>query len=298
MIVRRPPLAIRLTRLAGLLARQTIVLVLVALIIFPFFWMIVTSLTPVQEVFSWPPRFPPSILKWDNYAEAIEQYSFWRYFWNSMVVALLATVFIVLFDAMAGYAFAKLPFKGINWIYMSVLATVMIPMQITMIPLFMIFKHAPLVGGNDLLGAGGRGLVDSYAGMIIPWMATTFGTMLMREYFRMLPRELIDAARLDGLNEFRIFLHIYLPLALPAVASVALLTSTEVWNTFLWPLIITNSTDMRTVQVQMASLKDQYFTDWHLLMAFTVLSCIPVLLVYFLGQKYFTRGVAFSGIKG
>lgn len=296
--VRRPPLAITFKRFSGLSLRQLVATVLMAIIIFPFFWMIITSLTPIREVFAWPPRFPPSIWSWVNYPDAIQEFSFWRYFANSLIVALSATGCIIVFDSMAGYAFARLPFRGITWIYTGVLVTVMIPMQITMIPLFIMFKHMPLVGGNNIFGAGGHGLIDSYAGMIIPWMATTFGTLLMREYFRFLPRELIDAARLDGLNELQIFTRVYFPLALPAVASVALLTFTEVWNTLLWPLIITNSTSMRTVQVEMASVKDQYFTDWHLLMAFTGLSCIPVILVYFLGQKYFTRGIAFSGLKG
>jgi len=293
-----PPLRIRLGRWAGLLVRQTVIVALIAVVLFPFLWMVVTSLTPVSEVFSWPPRLLPSSLRWENYAEAAERYNFWRSFWNSLVVAVVATVSIIVVDSLAGYAFAKLPFRGVEAVYAAVLVTVMIPMQITMIPLFIMFKHVPLAGGNDLLGAGGRGLVDSYAGMIVPWMASTFGTMLMREYFRMLPRDLLDAARLDGLNEFRIFLHVYFPLARPAVASVALLTFTEVWNTFLWPLIITSSTKMRTVQVEMASIKDQYFTDWHLLMALTAMSCLPVLIVYFLGQKHFTRGIAFTGIKG
>lgn len=293
-----PPLGILSRRWLFLAIRQLTVVALIAIVVFPFLWMIVTSLTPVQEVFAWPPQLVPSQFRWENYQEAAAQYDFWRCFANSLVVAVLATASIIIVDSLAGYAFARLPFRGAGAIYGGVLVTVMIPMQITMIPLFVMFKHAPLIGGNDLLGAGGHGLVDSYAGMIVPWMASTFGTMLMREYFRMLPHDLIDAARLDGLNEFQIFLNIYFPLARPAIASVALLTFTEVWNTFLWPLIITSSEKMRTVQVEMASIKDQYFTDWHLLMALTVMSCVPVLVVYFLGQKHFTRGIAFSGIKG
>ncbi len=292
------PLRIRSTRWLGLAIRQLVVVVLMALVVFPFIWMLVTSLTPVQDVFAWPPRLVPSHVRWENYAQAVERYAFWRCFWNSLVVAVLATASIVIVDSLAGYAFAGLPFRGAEAIYTGGLVTVMIPMQITMIPLFVMFKHAPLFGGNDLLGAGGHGLVDSYAGMIVPWMASTFGTLLMLKYFRMLPRELIDAARLDGLNELQIFVKIYFPLARPAVASVALLSFTEVWNTFLWPLIITSSERMRTVQVEMASIKDQYFTDWHLLMALTALSCLPVLIVYFAGQKHVTRGIAFSGIKG
>jgi multiple sugar transport system permease protein len=298
MSAARKPASLRTRQAAGLVIRQLLVVVLVGLVIFPFYWTLVTSVSSVQDVFSWPPRFFPADPQWGNYAEAASRYSFWRSFWNSLIVAVIATISIIIFDAMAGYAFAKLPFRGINVIFTGVIVTVMIPMQITMIPLFIMFKHAPLAGGNDIFGLGGQGLVDSYSGMIFPWLATTFGTMLMREYFRMLPRDLIDAARLDGMNEFQIFARIYFPLALPAVASVALLTFTEVWNTLLWPLIITSSRNMRTVQVEMASLPDQYFTDWHLLMAFTIMSCVPVLIVYFLGQKYFIRGIAFSGIKG
>jgi multiple sugar transport system permease protein len=293
-----PPLGIRLRRAAGFSVRQALAVALVSIVVAPFLWMLVTSLTPVQDVFSWPPTFIPEHLEWGNYREAAERYDFWRCVFNSLVVAVVATISIVVVDSLAGYAFARLPFRGVGAVYGGVLVTVMIPMQITMIPLFIMFKHAPLLGGNDVFGSGGRGLVDSYAGMIVPWMASTFGTLLMREYFRMLPRDLMDAARLDGLSEFQIFFHVYLPLALPAVASVGLLTFTEVWNTFLWPLIITSSTKMRTVQVEMASIKDQYFTDWHLLMALTVMSSLPVFAVYFLGQKHFTRGIAFTGIKG
>lgn len=294
----KPPARLRLARIAGSVARHAAVLALLGVILFPFYWMAVTSLSSAQDVFAWPPRLLPSSLHWENYPRAIRDYAFWRYFWNSLVVASLATVSIVVVDSLAGYAFARLPFRGMNAVFAGVVISVMIPLQITMIPLFIMFKHAPLLGGNDILSHGGRGLVDSYAGMVIPWMATTFGTMLMREYFRLLPGDLIDAARLDGLNEFRIFVHVYFPLAAPATASVALLTFTDVWNTFLWPLIITSSTGMRTVQVEIAAVKDQYFTDWHLLMAFTVLSCLPVLIVYLIGQKHFARGIAFSGLKG
>lgn len=294
----RMPFSIRMKRLSDLGVRQILAMGVAAIVLFPLLWTVLISLTPAQEVFAWPPSLLPSTVQWENYIEAIETYRFVQCLFNSLVVAVAATASVVAIDSLAGYAFARLPFRGMGLVYFGVVVTVMIPMQITMIPLFVMFKHAPLLGGNDLFGDGGRGLLDSYPGMVAPWMASTFGTMLMREYFRMLPRDLIDAARLDGLNEFQIFFHIYLPLALPAVASVALLTFTEVWNSFLWPLIIASSEQMRTVQVEMASIKDQYFTDWHLLMALTVLSCLPVLTVYFIGQKYFNQGVAFSGVKG
>jgi multiple sugar transport system permease protein len=292
------PTRLRVGRIGALCMRQACVVALALIITFPFLWLLSVSVSPASEVFAWPPRLIPSVLRFQNYADAIVEYDFLRYFWNSLIVAVIATGCVMIFDSMAGFAFAHLPFRGIEAIYLGIVVTIMIPMQITMIPLFVIMKHIPLLGGNDLYGNGGKGLVDSYGGLIIPWMATTFGTMLMREYFRMLPKDLLDAARLDGLNEFQIFWKVYLPLAKPALTSVAVLTFTEVWNTFLWPLIITNSAEMRTVQTGLASIKSQYFTDWHLLMAANIVSCLPVLVVYFVGQKHFVRGIAMSGIKG
>jgi multiple sugar transport system permease protein len=282
----------------ALTARQLCVIALALVVALPFVWMVSISLTPAADVFSWPPRLIPRVLRFQNYADALIEYDFIRYFGNSLIVAVMATAFVMLFDSMAGYAFAQLRFRGIDIIYLGIAITIMIPMQITMIPLFVILKNLPLAGGNDMFGSGGHGLVDTYAGLILPWMATTFGTMLMREYFRMLPKDLLDAARVDGLGEFQIFWKVYLPLARPALTSVAVLTFTEVWNTFLWPLIITNSASMRTVQVGLAAVKGQYFTDWHLLMAANVVTCLPVLLVYFIGQKHFVGGLAMGGIKG
>lgn len=288
----------RFRQIVGTTARQITVLIAALIVATPFIWMVSISLSPANEVFSWPPHLIPSQLRFENYADALVQYDFARYFWNSLVVAVVATVCVILFDSMAGYAFAHLKFRGIELIYIGIIVTIMIPMQVTMIPLFVMFKNMPLVGGNDILGSGGKGLVDSYSGLIVPWMATTFGTMMMREYFRMLPRELIDAGRLDGMNEFQIFFRIYLPLARPAIASVAILTFTEVWNTFLWPLIITNTAGMRTVQTGLAAVKSQYFTDWHLLMAATVITCLPVLIVFLIGQRHFIGGITMGGVKG
>lgn len=268
------------------------------LVLGPFIWMVSTSLTPGAEVFAWPPKLIPSELRYENYIEALIEFNFLIYFWNSLIVAVVATVSVLLFDSLAGYAFAKLRFRGRGPLFVLILGTIMIPMQITMIPLFIVFRHVPFMGGNDWLGAGGTGLIDTYGGLILPWMATTFGTYLMREFFRMMPSDLIDAARIDGLSEFQIYWRIYLPLAKPALATVGVLTFTEVWNTFLWPLIVTSSPGMRTVQVGLSAMKGQYFVEWHLLMAATVMTCLPVLIVYLFGQRYFVEGIALTGIKG
>jgi multiple sugar transport system permease protein len=174
----------------------------------------------------------------------------------------------------------------------------MIPIQVTMIPVFIIFRRFPFAGGNDLLGMGGSGLIDTYWALILPGMATAFGTYLMREFFLMLPGDLMDAARIDGGSEFRIFRKVYLPLAKPALATIGMFTFTETWNAFIWPLILTNSPEMRTLQLGLSAYRGQYFTEWHLLMAATVLTCLPVFIVFLIGQKQFIKGVAMSGLKG
>lgn len=264
----------------------------------PFLWMISVSLTPAADVFAWPPRLLPRPLRFENYAEALVRLQFARYLVNSLVVAGAATASVLVLDSLAGYAFARLRFPGRNMLFLFILGTVMIPVQVTMIPIFIMFRGAPLLGGNDLLGAGGTGLIDTYPALVIPWMATTFGTYLMREFFSMLPGELTDAARLDGCGELQIFARVYLPLAKPALATVGILTFTEVWNSFLWPLLMTTSPGMRTLQLALSAFKGQYFTEWHLLMAATVITCLPVFVVYLLGQRHFVQGIALTGFKG
>lgn len=269
-----------------------------AIVIVPFLWMISTSVTPAAEVFAWPPKLIPSRFALENYSQAVQVTDFFRYFGNSLFVTIATTVIAVVINSLAGYALAKLDFPGRRLIFLFVLGTIMIPPQVTMIPVFIMFKNFPLVGGNSLLGQGGTGLIDTYGGLILPGLASTFGVYMMREFFKSIPSELIDAARVDGASEFSIFWKIVLPLTKPALATVALYSFTFVWNEFLWPLILTSSPDMRTVQLGLSAYKGQYFTDWHLLMAATTISSLPVLVVYFLGQKQFVKGVVMSGLKG
>jgi len=296
-----PTLAVGPTRTGAVAARVCVHLILAAgalAVAGPFLWMLSVSLTPAADVFAWPPRLVPRHLRWENYTDALVRLSFARYFLNSLVVAGMATASVLVLDSLAGYAFAKLRFPGRNVLFLFILGTVMIPVQVTMIPIFIMFRSVPLVGGNDLFGGGGTGLIDTYPALIVPWMATTFGTYLMREFFSMLPGELTDAARIDGCGELGIFTRIYLPLAKPALATVGVLTFTEVWNNFLWPLIMTTSPGMRTLQLALSAFKGQYFTEWHLLMAATVITCLPVFLIYLLGQRYFVQGIALTGFKG
>lgn len=268
-----------------------------ALVVSPFVLMIVTSLSPAAEVFVWPPRLIPSSIHPENYSIALLQLDFGRYFLNSLIVAVITTASVLVFDSLAGYAFARLHFPWRGALFVFILATIMIPVQVTMIPLFVMFRHIPLAGGNDLLGLGGTGILNTFPALILPGMATTFGTYLMREFFRMIPRDLLDAGRMDGCSELTIFRRIYLPLAKPALATVGMFTFTETWNAFLWPLIVTNSPDMRTLQLGLTAYRGQYFTEWHLLMAAVVITSLPIFAVFLVGQRQFIKGVALSGIK-
>jgi multiple sugar transport system permease protein len=270
----------------------------VLITVFPFLWMLSTSLSPAKDVFAWPPKLLPSPIMWSNYADALKATNLLRFFLNSSIVSFTTVAIALILNSMAAYALARLEFPGRNLIFLFILGTIMIPAQVTMIPLFIMFKNFPLVGGNNLLGQGGKGLIDTYTSLILPGLASTFGVYLLREAFRMLPSELIDAARVDGASEFRIYWQIAMPLVNPSLATMALLNFTWVYNEFLWPLIMTSDANMRTIQLGLSAYKGQYFTDWHLLMAATVLSTIPVLLVYLVGQRYFIQGVVTTGLKG
>lgn len=266
--------------------------------LFPFIWLLSTSLTPANEIFSWPPKLIPSEIMLNNYVDSIPRINFFNCLKNSLIVSISTTIIGLIFNTSAGYSLAKLKFPGRDIIFFVILATLMIPPQVTVIPLFKMFRGFPLLGGNDITGHGGSGIINTYFSLILPGMASTFGVFMMREFFRMLPDELLDAARIDGANEFAIFTRIYLPLAKPALVAVGIFTFTYSWNDFFWPLIMTSTPDMYTLQLGLSFLKTQYFTEWHLLMALTVMSMVPILLFYTIFQRNFIQGMAMSGIKG
>lgn len=268
------------------------------LVVAPFWIVLVTSLGTQQGAFNYPPKLFPVDPQWSNYWEVLVDREFGRYVLNSLVVAFIGTAISVTLDSLAGYAFARLRFRGSKALLGVVLATIMIPAQLSMIPLYAMVRSVPLAGGNSLTGQGGTGLLDSYPGLIVPGLASTFGVYLMYQFFSVLPRDLLEAARLDGLREFQIYRRIFLPLAMPALATVAIVNFTDAWNAFLWPLLVTNSPARYTVQLGLAQFKTQYSTEWHLLCAGVVIACIPVFVVFVIGQKYFVRGMATSGLKG
>ncbi|HEX5414496.1 MAG TPA: carbohydrate ABC transporter permease, partial [Chloroflexota bacterium] len=187
---------------------------------------------------------------------------------------------------------------GRQAIFIGILATMMVPSQMLLIPLFVMLKHVPLAGGNTLLGVGGNGWLDSFAGLIVPQAVTAFSIFLMRQFFLTLPVELGDAARIDGASEAQIFWRIMLPLTKPALATLGIISFQGSWNDFLWPLIVTSTEQTRTLQVGLQVFQDQNNADWALLMAATTISSVPIMIVFLAGQRYLVQGIALTGLKG
>lgn len=251
----------------------------------PFWVMVVTSLVKPDEVFQMPPRFWPSGFHWENYTRLFQQAPMGIYFLNSVLVATLTTVGHVLFSAMAGYAFSRLHFPHKNKIFFVFLMTMMVPPQVNIVPLFFLMKTFHWL--------------DSYAALIVPGLFGAFGVFMLRQWFNGLPRELEDAARMDGCNPWQIFWRVALPLATPALAALAIFVFINTWNSFMWPLIVTNSENIRTLPVGIATLKGSFrdTTDWTVLMAAATLSIVPVVIVFLIGQKQFMKGILAGGLK-
>jgi multiple sugar transport system permease protein len=264
---------------------------------FPLVWALLTSLKSDQEVFqagSW----LPTVWRLDNYLRAVRVIDLPRYFLNSLIVALIVTAAHLVLASTAGYAFARLRFPGRDALFALVIATLMVPSQATLVPLFILVKHWPLVGDNDLWGQGGFGMLDTYWVLTVPMFATAYGTFLLRQFFLGLPVELEDAARIDGSSELGIYWRIVLPLSGPAMATLGIFSFQNVWNDFVWPLVTTRSDAMKTIQVGLAQFRREGTTEWTLLMAGTMIATIPILAIFLLGQRFFTKGIALTGLKG
>ncbi|HOV23251.1 MAG TPA: carbohydrate ABC transporter permease [Candidatus Marinimicrobia bacterium] len=250
----------------------------------PFIWMLLTSVKDIGDIFVYPPKWLPSKFHFENYARAFQAAPFGRYYLNSLIVACTVTLGQLITCSMAAYAFARLQFKGRDVLFYIFLGTMMIPYQVTMIPSFMVLYWL--------------GWVDSYQAMIVPGLASAFGTFLLRQFFLTIPKELEEAAYIDGCGKFRVLWQIIIPLSKPALATLAIFTFMGTFNDFIWALIVVNSDHLRTVQLGLAIFRDRYITDWDLLMAGSVMATLPVLIVFFFAQKYFIKGITLSGIKG
>lgn len=251
----------------------------------PFLWMLVTSFMTSQQIFSYPPTLIPHPLYPQNYLNVAKTIPVTKYFFNSALVSILTTVGQIIISSMAAYAFAKLNFKYKEPLFLILLATMMVPPQVNIVPLFFIMRELHWI--------------DTYQALIIPGLFGGFGVFLMRQWFKTLPAELEDAAKIDGCNPFQTYLKIALPLALPAIATLGIFTFITTWNSFMWPLIVTNSDYMRTLPVGLAIFKGSFreTTEWGQLMACAVISVIPVIGVFLLGQKYFIKGIMMGGVK-
>jgi multiple sugar transport system permease protein len=276
-----------------------VVLVLVAVVVvFPFYWMISTSLKTLQEALRVPPVLFPTAPQLGNYPTAFRAAPFPRYCLNTAFIAGLTTLLSLLFSSLAAFAFAKMRFPGRQVLFLGMLATLMVPFEVQLIPDFVIIRHLPLLGGNDVWGNGGKGLYDTYWAQIVPWAASPFGVFLMRQFFLSLPNDFYEAAQLDGATLFVFFSRIALPLARPALITAGLFGFLGSWNALLWPLVVTSSPDVRPIQVGLATFSTEQGTQYHLLMAAATLVMLPVVVLYLLAQRQFTEGVASSGLKG
>lgn len=251
--------------------------------IFPFVWMLSTSVKSSSEALTVPPVLIPAHPTLDNFHRAVDLVPLWRMFGNSVVVSVLATAAQLLTSAMAAYGFSRISFRGRDGIFLLYLATMMIPFQVTVVPLFMEMQHA--------------GLVDTFAGLVLPQLVSAFGVFLLRQSMLKLPRELEEAAIVDGAGHARMFSRIVLPLVAPSLATLGILSFMATWNAFLWPLVIISSTDKMTLPLGLANLQGQYSTDWSLVMAGTSFAVIPIVLVYVLAQRRITEGFLMSGLK-
>lgn len=262
------------------------VLILFAVIfITPFLWMLLASFKTTAQIFAFPPKIWPNPIVWKNYLDAWRIIPLARYYLNSIVVAGLVALSQVITSAMAGYVFARLSFPFKNVIFILYLGVMMIPTQVTVIPLFIIIKNL--------------GLIDTYGALILPFLAYPFGAFLLRQFFLTIPVGIEDAARADGCPRLRILVQIIAPLSKAALVTLGMLAFMFTWNSFFWPLLVTNTQSHFTIQVGLAMLRTQLAmdVDWSLLMAATVISILPVLIFYIFTQKQIIRGITMTGMK-
>ena len=252
----------------------------------PFLWMISGSLKPLPEIYAFPPTFIPEKIQWLNYVEIFRRLPFHLFFRNSAYIASLTTIGVLFTSSLAGYAFARLRFPGRDAIFLVYMSTMMIPFAVRMIPLFILLKTF--------------GWIDTHIGLIVPGLVSSWGTFLNRQFMLTLPRELEDAALIDGCTFFAIYRKIILPLSKPVLATLGIFTFMGSWNGFMWPLIVLHSMEKRTIALGLAAFQSMQAlkTPWHLIMTASVVSVVPILVLFVAGQKYYVQGIVTTGLKG
>jgi multiple sugar transport system permease protein len=260
-------------------------------LIAPFVWLIITSIETPAEALHFPPILVPHRLDFANYSQALQAAPFGRFFINSAVVTVTTVISNLVLCSLAGYAFARYRFLGRGLLFVLIMATLMVPFQVTMIPQFIITKWL----GVHLLASVG---INHIGALILPNAATAFGVFFLRQFFRTLPIEYEEAARVDGASRLKVLWRVVLPLSVPALATLAALTFIDSWNSFLWPLIAVTSTNQMTLPLGLATFQSAHSTEWTLLMAGNVMSLAPMIVIFFAAQRYFVRSVAATGLAG
>ncbi|HET6680229.1 MAG TPA: carbohydrate ABC transporter permease [Gemmatimonadaceae bacterium] len=254
------------------------------LALLPLFWMLSASVMPTGEASTYPPRLLPSRITFEHYAALFSRLDLGRYLLNSMLIATTVTAISLLINSMAGYAFAKLRFRGRDRMFRLLAMGLVLPVQVAMLPLFLLMKQL--------------GLINSYWGVIIPGMASIFGIFLIRQYALAIPDDMLDAARVDGASEWRIYRSVVLPGIVPILATLAIWTFLSTWNDFMWPLIVLSDQEHFTLPVALASLVGEHVRDTELMMAGSVLTILPVMLVFLALQRFYIQGVMMGSVKG
>jgi multiple sugar transport system permease protein len=263
--------------------RHGLLLPLSLVMLTPLLWMVMTSIQTPNEARQFPPVLPSSI-HWENYTNALHAAPFGRFFLNTALVTGASVLGNLVFCSLAGYAFARFRFFASNLVFIVILATLMIPFQVVMIPTFLIMKEL--------------GLIDSLGALILPNLVTPFGIFLMRQFFRTLPIDLEEAARIDGSSRLGVLFRIVLPLSGPALATLAVITFLNSWNDFLWPLVAIQTDAHMTLQLGLSTFQGAHATDWTLLMAGNVMAVLPMLAAFLLAQRQFVNSIAAAGVKG
>lgn len=259
-------------------------LLMTTIYIGPFLFSLSISFNAEQDVFSWPIKLLPEQWTLDNYKSVWTDLPFGNWLFNSVVITVIQTICNVFFASLAGFAFARLDFPGKNILFSILLASLMIPGIILLVPKFIILNEFRLI--------------NTYAGLTLPGLVSVVNIFLMKQFFETIPKDLEEAALIDGCSYFRIYWDIFLPISKPALAAVAIYTFQGSWNEFMWPVIVTTTRDMFTLPVGMAFLKNEFSVQWPLLMAGTILISLPTLAIFLIFQRYFVQGVASAGLKG
>ena len=264
--------------------KYLIVILVSFLFFFPMLWVVISAFKGESELFLNPPKILPVYFTLDNFRSGLKFGNFTQYFVNSTYVTITSTIITVIISTMAGYGFAKFKFPGRDILFIGVMATLMFSLEIIMIPMFLTLKR--------------YGLINTFLGIIIPPAATPTGIFLLRQHMHSIPDELLEAARIDGANEYQIFTKLIVPLSFPAISTLTIFSFVWRWNDYLWPFLVINDDNKRTVPLALANFVGQYAVRWGDLLAMTTLSILPTLVIFLIFQKYFIKGISMTGLKG